>query len=309
MLLQALCWSLLAVSLPASAIVGGVPASVGYEAVGSLKTFDSKDAHCTATLIAPNWIVTADHCRHNESEDGEGFTYLPAQVEFLIGENSRKPSQRRKLKRWVHGGESPIFTTGNYGSSTLDILFAELETPITSVSPIAMSAAPSFSSAVGVRFELVGFGQTDTTALEGKRQKAPQVVTVTKGNPFLQIFGSKEGFAHYLKHAHPGEEEAVERHLENGKLTAGFQVHAWDDRGREKGRYTSAPRSGWGSSCNGDSGGPLLRFANNRVTVVGTVSMGFNGETEACVRLGTRYSIIDPQTRSVLNSHRVPLAH
>lgn len=273
-----------------------------YDAIGSLGYFDDPDAICSATLIAEDWIMTAEHCRYGGAED-DPFIYRADQVEFKIGEISKRASIRVKLKKWVHGGNIKV----NGYEESIDVMFAQLSTRITAVKPIPLLTNPSFTSNPGKTFEIVGYGITTNPLLVDKRQKGQLQVTAASGNAFQRIFQNETNFEKYLTQAHPGEESAVSRHYSRGVVIPGYTVHAWDDRGRKNGKYISQPKGGWISSCNGDSGGPLLQIENGVFHAVGVVSRGYNGDTEACVQLGTIFSVIGPKTLSEIKKNKIPV--
>jgi secreted trypsin-like serine protease len=72
---------MVAAAAPAAAIVGGTDAAQPYSFMASMQ-FASGDPLCGATLIAPQWLVTAGHCVTDPATLGVAD---PAKYQFRIG--------------------------------------------------------------------------------------------------------------------------------------------------------------------------------------------------------------------------------
>jgi hypothetical protein len=273
---------------------------------------DSDGESCTATLIDPQWIVLAGHCQWGGSEENP-VRYKPNQLKFQIGEDYSKPELSVALSEWV--------ALPDEAETNIDIAFGKLskairlvETKVAGkkvkrdIKPIPLSLEKL--EAGDESFEIVGFGFTETSGFgsqNGKRGKANYKITATKGNPFLALFKTVEKFKEYLKAAHPGDEDAVEQIIPQSEITEDASVHAWDSRGRENGVLTSKPQGGWGNSCNGDSGGPMLSVEAGNFKVVGVILGGFVGSKSACVDIGSKIGIFGPEIKKLIKDHKIPV--
>jgi len=117
---------------PATAIVGGVPATEVYSFMASLQ-FESGFHTCGASLIAPSWLVTAVHCtEHN-----------PYQVRIGTTKYNSGGEVRQILSHRVLGG---------------DVALLQLATPSTMTPVQIPSSAP-----IGSSTRIIGWGQTCPT--------------------------------------------------------------------------------------------------------------------------------------------------
>lgn len=289
---------------PLYAVINGNAANEKrFDAVGALIAGDVKTAGCTATLITPNWIVTADHCIHATSgseEEGGGNPLLPEEYEFRLGNDSKRPVFKTKIKRWVSGPK--------VGPETLDIAFGELASAVP-VGALKLDVIPAWSQkwdATDLQdtYIHIGYGVGEAfssapSAVEGKRQQAQLTATAAQGNALLRLFGSPQNLQKYLEDFHPQslEAQSLDSILTGAELGSSQYVHAWDARGRTNLSDIQEPASGWQDTCFGDSGGPLLRKIDGRLYVVGVVSAGMD---RICSSLGTRFTIFGPKVQSLM---------
>lgn len=157
-------------SVMAKAIVDGRP-DPRHPAVGWLTT-GNQTAHCTATVIAPRFALTAAHC------------LLPAALDLIL--DGVKVSIRRKI---VH----PRYEEGAPGHtpSSFDIALIELAEEVSGIEPAVLAATPP---RVGERLLIVGFGKTNA-ALDDygvKRVAETEIVAVTAQTLWL-------GAAHQMR--------------------------------------------------------------------------------------------------------------
>lgn len=282
----------------ALAVVNGLPADdVRFNAVGALKIGDEQKVACTATLISPKWIVTADHCIHASEDNGEegGGDLLPASAyEFRLGNRFNRPVFRSPIKRWVGGPQMK--------GLPLDVAFGELELPVSvqqlQIEPIAPINQHWDAEDLRGRYVMIGYGNAkpfrdENSPLRFRRQQASFKVTRASENAMIGFFGSVRNLERFLMKFHPEalETTPLDGIIANGKLLAQYQVHAWDARGRESPESYRAPEGGWQDSCFGDSGGPLLREINGKLYIVGVVSQGMD---RVCGTIGTRFTVFGP---------------
>ena len=293
------------------AVINGQPANEKkFDAVGSLKMGDKKTVGCTATLIAENWIVTADHCTHettDSEEEGMGEPLLPSQYEFRLGNDFKKPFFKSNIKRWVSGPK--------INQETLDIAFGELSEPVPT-KKLALNVIPALTQKwdnndLQNQYEHIGYGvnepfTTKKFPLTEKRQLAQFTVTAANGNAMLKLFGTSTNLQNYVTNFHPEAFEAgtLDAIITSGELLTEYSVHAWDARGRTDLSNIQIPATGWQDTCFGDSGGPLLREANGQIKIVGVVSQGMD---RVCSPLGTRFTVFGPEIQKLMQQLNIPI--
>jgi hypothetical protein len=134
-----------AVPAPAWAISSGevVNEPNPFPFVALLRTTASE---CTATLVAPQWALTAGHC----IDDGVNASDVRLQFNFTRRADDWKPL----------GGEARTGVKLAYWNSGLGLV--KLDRPITDIAPIAL-AEPEDSSLweAGTRAQVVGWGRID----------------------------------------------------------------------------------------------------------------------------------------------------
>lgn len=143
-------------------IVGGEPES-GWPAVGALAVlmpgYGYGGAFCSATLVAPQWIMTAGHCLAGDSE----FPLAPHIVYFSIGPDARPDQTRTGPTDGRLYAVDGFFIHPQYAPALAlnDIALAHLAEPVTDVEPIPYRDVPLGQDAVGKRALYVGYGVDD----------------------------------------------------------------------------------------------------------------------------------------------------
>jgi hypothetical protein len=274
------------------ALIGGRAAGTRYAAVGALTDPDGA-VFCTATLVSPRLIVTAQHCIEGGSED-EPADRAPSEVTFRLGAKASAPDRAPvKLKRWL---PAPTFDTNGDPLSHFasDVALAELAEPITDRAPIPLATRAPSDSDLGQSFDVVGFGVRDKSGTGepgGIREVGSFKLEAVAGNAFHKRFGSKEEFDRHLASidAEGAADGLGDRLYAYGELHDGYEVLARSERSE---------------TCYSDSGGPLLATKNGKLEVIGVVSRGFPGYASSCTHLGTVFAVFGPRTAAFLSSNR-----
>ncbi len=152
-----------------SAIVGG-EVEPGYEAVGELVT----DAGgCTATLVAPNVIVSAKHCIAANT--------APSAVTFRTGINGETLSGLGEQLFYVGG-----FDLAGDGTLPQDFLAVRLDRNVDGIAPMSFRRAAMGAGEVGRGVLHVGYGFTSESGLDyGTRRSGGGTLTEVRDDTFL----------------------------------------------------------------------------------------------------------------------------
>lgn len=195
----------------------------GWEAVGRLNI--GGRSMCTASLIAPDLVLTAAHCVYDIRN---GRAVKPRSIKFEAGLNGRNSKASRKVaKAVIHPGYRHG-QTGQFQTGT-DIAVLRLERPISAdvIRPLTLAAAPQRGARVDVmsyshlherspRLQTacqvlvarqsslittcrVDFGASGSPVLQMRPGRAPQLVSVISSK--AQMGGKRVSLAAPLGHA------------------------------------------------------------------------------------------------------------
>jgi secreted trypsin-like serine protease len=151
-------------------IVGGA-AGKGKEFHASVAVGSETDWGCTGTLIAPNVVLTAGHCKS-----------LHARV--FIGNDIRKAGQVVRIARHIR---HPDYGSGNKH----DLMLLILSKKVTGVKPRPLATAKLVDAATDAR--VVGFGTTDLAGTTGYGLKQKTDVPIVSSACSGKVQGRSDG--------------------------------------------------------------------------------------------------------------------
>jgi len=170
-----------AVSQRGAPIVGG-DLETGWSGVGALTVVLPLDgylgAFCTATLVAPSWVLTAAHCVTRR----DGPDLDPAFLRFLVGTDARPASADGPIDGALYALDL-IRVHPEYDRITLanDLALLHLATPASDVDAYTLHAPHSDDLAITGQDALyVGFGATEGVDESGAGLKRSAMVRVTR---------------------------------------------------------------------------------------------------------------------------------
>jgi len=273
-------------------IIGGVEANgAKLNAIGAMgfKEGDTFDFFCTATLIAPDLVLTAKHCAREETPTGE-LLLDEGEVHFGIGPDSEKPIKTVKARAVV---TSPIHEGGfvKYGSDVAIYVLAE---PVTDVKPMRFARASLKPDAVGQIYTAVGYGVMDRQRKAGQRRAGAVTLRAVEGKPMQAMFESKDAFLSYLREKEG--DEYIKRNQASLDEFWDFSLLDAYEAYLGLGKDDAQP-------CSGDSGGPLVHKAEDgELEVVAVVSGSFKGRKFPCSLLGEAYATFGPKVQELIGN-------
>ncbi|EIJ42100.1 secreted trypsin-like serine protease [Beggiatoa alba B18LD] len=138
-------------------VIGGSTAAMGQYPWMVLITYkNDKLFSCGGTLIASDWVLTAAHCTHDENTK---ISYKASDLTVAIAENNLTVTAIAQVQRPIR----QIILSPQYNFDSLfpqaDFALLQLQTPMTTVTPVHLVDAYTLLDEVGMVATVVGWGQ------------------------------------------------------------------------------------------------------------------------------------------------------
>lgn len=268
------------------AVLGGLAATdPALDAVGGLVEIfhmangDAYRPFCTATLIAPSLVLTAEHCARGMQPMFEyGFAVGPESARDFAGRNG--PARLVMLKN----PRSEETITGGRLDLGSDVAVVSLATPITDITPIPVAVLRRGD--VGTKFTAVGYGERDDQS-SGRRMTGQVTLRALEGLVLPIAAGTLANYQK-LMGGDPAENREAFKTL---TLLKDYEALTGGARGDVQ-------------LCGGDSGGPLLRISRDGTKTVFGVASWVIGTASASCALGSVYATFGPATVKFIEAER-----
>jgi len=265
------------------AILDGAPAThPKFGAVGALvysfPGFGVVDVFCSATLVAPDAVVTARHCGPSIDLAAE----LGLQAAFALGPDAFAATELIPITGYVAAPAARGHERGLLQDGGRDVAVAYLESDATTATPAKLGLFDK--DMLGDKFQLAGYGVSDSSGIYGQRFAGPGTARALKGRWYELLFrGNYHAYLDWYftdaPSALPSPAEAKEW-WKSYKLEENYELLAGGLRDEVV-------------ACYGDSGGPLLRGTKaSNLTVYG-VSFAVEGSNSSICDLGGGYLVFN----------------
>lgn len=248
---------------------------------------------CTATLIAPDKVLTAKHCAIVLDGPLTGMKLVNlVPVFFAIGPDSKNPI---RLVEAIAADLSPVNEGGFVGLGN-DVALYHLSEKITDVEPMAVTSASLAAGDLGRAYASIGYGSADnyedlTGRLAATRKAGRTTLRALEGKAFELMLGSLDAFLNQMIGIYGQETVDIYKDIivgwyNNTVILKDYEV--W-----------TGNTSGDSQTCHGDSGGPLVGRQNGKPIIYGVVSGGWFSSQLTC-DYGTYYAAIGPRTQEMI---------
>lgn len=300
-------------------LVGGIPIeSTELDAVGALVFVahglemgpvpplpDKYIPFCTGTLIDESTVITAQHCSERLTKHALlEQSYAGFDVAFAIGSDAKAP---KKVVPIVSAAIEQQVSGGVLGLGS-DVAILHLAGAIKDVTPITFAPFPYDQT--DKRFSIMGFGVQNQVFAYGTRHVASTSVAATKGKIYELMYGDFETFKANVVKDWPAffDRQLTLRDPNSPEANASFRRSFEETTLIDGYEALIGLKSGDGSTCFGDSGGPLLFKAVDGLHVVGVTSWGGSSQYGVCNREDVS-AIIGPATADFVRGELAKKTH
>ena len=261
-----------------------------FDHTGSLviDDFGNFEPYCSATLIGDQEVITAKHC-------GE-LSFWGYDTYFAIGSDAYAP---KELIRVAAVDLAPLNEGGFVGYGE-DVAVIHLDHPPTS--PVAPAVPrPSSELVEGKAMVSVGIGIFGAGgAFDGKRRIGRETVAATSGLSLEPLFGDFESFVEWAFTGSTSDEDWLE--LLEGDPVLDELLEIWESEVLLPDHEAATGNAAHDTqSCNGDSGGPLMRYEDGEFHTFGVVSGGFSSNRMWC-DFGTVFATFGPEVMDFIEA-------
>jgi hypothetical protein len=286
----------------AQPIIGGLVASNPLlDHTGTLRyrvrSSGASDALCSASLIAPQTVVTANHCTFMMAT----FERFGIDVFWTPGPDFTQPLDEIPIVAVASApGDEPGFA--GYGR---DVAVAHLERPSDGLPLLGIQ--PFRRDLLGVSMVTLGYGISSAAgAIDGLRRVGRETVSQIEGSAYAGLFGDFESFVELVVTGQSTELDILPIVEANPELADLAALRAEFDAAVLVSDYevVAGKASGDTQSCELDSGGPLaLVDENGDWQSFGVVSAGPRLARPICA-FGQVFAVFGPETIAFLEAER-----